>query len=249
MRLNSFKFYKKNIDHTVTQLTVDSGSQVDGTKLFCIRGSELCSFVTKLKDNFFTIDGVVQGIGSVAMQYGGNERRELEISLRGRRETQEFAGTAPVGIEFAVEDGWNKKALKEAKFTFQEHWNESPAYIQGLYVTGILVLLLLICCFCSGIIMWRSCCMDIKRRIYNDDDSFEETEVYEKREEASETHSVDDGDWGSKLDEEDESEGQYESEEQYESDDSEEESEYPRPLRARATSRKVGSERQIVVIE
>jgi hypothetical protein len=193
MKLNTFKFYKDEGDSVVSQQAVDTVSQSEQKNLFCLRGSEICSFVTELKDEFFRTDGVVNGVGSVAMQYGKNERRAMvDITLRGRRRTQEFAGMATVKVAFAVEDGWNKKALKEAKFTFQRHWNESPAHVQGLYISGLIVFLLLMCCILSGVILWRTCCSDIRRHIRGG----EESEGGFKGE-NSETHSADNQEWGS----------------------------------------------------
>jgi hypothetical protein len=137
--MNTFKFYKNESNSVVSQKAIDAGSESEKTNLFCLQGSKICSFVTKLKDRFSSTDWVVNGVGSVAMQYRKTDQQELvDISLRGRRRTQEFVGMAPVSIAFVVEDGWNKNALKEAEFTFQEHWHKIPAHVQGLYISVFL---------------------------------------------------------------------------------------------------------------
>jgi hypothetical protein len=127
LKINTFRFLKQNADGaTVVQEAIDSEivSNNGWTKVenSCNRGTELCPFTTILKEDFFDADGTVKGIGSVALQVEkGDDRRELEVALRGRRKTQDFAGMAGVDMSFAFEDGDNKPPLQYAQFTIKEH--------------------------------------------------------------------------------------------------------------------------------
>jgi hypothetical protein len=204
LKINTFRFLKQNADGTtVVQEAIDNGVASDNGSTnignACDRGVEICAFTTKLKNDFFDSDGTVKGIGSVALQIGkGDDRRELEVALRGRRKMQDFAGMVGVDMSFAVEDGENKRPMQYAKFTVKEHWHDSPTHMQGLYIAAFLILLLLICCFCAGLILWRDCCADVRRKITGEAPPVVETlpPIYMNNpkgdRDPSETHSVDD---------------------------------------------------------
>jgi hypothetical protein len=108
LKINTFRFLKQNADGTtVVQEAIDNGVASDNGSTnignACDRGVEICAFTTKLKNDFFDSDGTVKGIGSVALQIGkGDDRRELEVALRGRRKMQDFAGMVGVDMSFAT---------------------------------------------------------------------------------------------------------------------------------------------------
>lgn len=209
MKVNTFQFYKEaDGEQTVTQKAVDAGAESFGTILDCPGGESYCSFRTELRDNFFYTDGTVQGIGSVALESINRTRR----ALRANREMQEFVGLAAVNLYFDVEDGLNKKKIEEARKSFKEHWNEQPPEVQALYISGILVLLLLICCFCAGLILWPHCCADTPGQWVRRMRQGDEIHVMppadmdgKKDEDNEETHSLDDSDVVPEEDEEEES--------------------------------------------
>ena len=200
MKINTFVFYKEEDgQRTVTQNAVDAGAESFGTTLDCPGGTGPCSFKTELRDNFFYTDGTVQGIGSVAMQSVDNNSNRR--GLRASRQTQEFVGLAAVDIYFKVEDGLNKKKIEQARKTFKELWNDQPPEVQALYIVGILVLLILICCLCAGLILWPHCCADTPgqwvRRMREGDEIHVMPPVDmngKKDDENEETHSLDDSD-------------------------------------------------------
>ena len=49
-----------------------------------------------------------------------------------------------MSVFFKVEDGFDKPKIKEARSNFKEHWNDQPASVQGLYISGLIVLILII---------------------------------------------------------------------------------------------------------
>ena len=210
MKVNTFQFYKEQDgERTVTQKAVDAGAEMAGTVIDCPGGTSYCTFRTELRDNFFYTDGAVQGIGSVALEsISDNNGRNLRTS----RQTQEFVGLAAVNLYFDVEDGLNKKKINEARKSFREHWNEQPPEVQALYIIGVLVLLILICCVCAGLILWPHCCADTPgqwvRRMREGDEIHVMPPVDmngKKEEENEETHSLDDSDVVPEEDEEESS--------------------------------------------
>jgi hypothetical protein len=186
----------------------------------CAAGSEVCAFQTKLRDDFFDTDGSVDGVGTIAMQ-SGKDRRLVEVNLRGtnneeKRQMQDFAGMVGCTMSFDVEDGFNKKKIDEARYSFREHWHDQPASVQGLYVLGVLVLVILLCCVCAGLILWRKCCSDLRygewirtgQWVGRDDEAGPNSS---KGDEHSVTYSVDDDeDWGEEDDDEDDDEDEQE---------------------------------------
>lgn len=223
LKLNTFKFYKEQEgEKTVVQTAVDAGAAASGTVLNCPGGRTACYFRTQLRDDFFYTDGPVQGIGSVAMQ-------SLSRRLTSRQ-TQEFSGLVAVNLYFEVEDGLDKKKIQEARQSFREHWNEQTTGVQALYISGLLVLMILICCVCAGLILWRHCCADTPgqwvRRMREGDEVHVLPPVSvngKGMEENEETHSLDDSDVVPDEDEE-------------ESSDEDEEDVRPRGYNPRAQS-------------
>jgi hypothetical protein len=174
LKLNNFKYFMPREGlKTLSQEAVDAGAASQRTILECPGGEDKpCSFRTQLRENFFYQDGQVEGVGSVALQYNAGADRRLRTAIHNvpvvtvtasgvPRQAQEFAGLVGVNMFFDIEDGFDKKKIKEARQNFKEHWNEQPAHVQGLYITGVLLLLLLLCCCCGGMILWRHCCADI----------------------------------------------------------------------------------------
>lgn len=171
LKLNTFKFYMpRDSEKTLVQTSVDNGSATDMSVLDCPGGKDVpCSFTTRLRENFFYQDGTVEGVGSIALQYNPGGARNLRTvvatgtastatSTAHHRQTQEFAGLVGVNLFIPIEDGFDKKKIDEARQNFNEHWNEQPAHIQGLYISGLLVLCLIIFCCCGGMILWKHCC-------------------------------------------------------------------------------------------
>lgn len=156
LKINNFKFYKSRTgEKTLVQEAIDAGAAMPRSVLDCPGGNEHCSFRTQLRDVFYYEDGQVEGIGSVALQYGTSFRR-----LRGRK-TQEFAGLVSVNMFFDIEDGLNKPKIKQQRDNFNEFWNDQPDHIQGLFVGAILLAVILCCCICGGMILWHRCCADL----------------------------------------------------------------------------------------
>lgn len=157
LRINEFRFHKSQEDGKgPSQTAIGGGIAETGTTLQC-PGSPTtdCLFATRLWENMFDHDGSVKGVGSVALQF--NKRR----NLREGRDLQDFAGVVSVALEFDIENGFDKKRIDEVRKGVTEHWDEQPAYVRGLYISGFVVLFLLCCCTCFGLIMWRNCCADV----------------------------------------------------------------------------------------
>lgn len=200
MKVNTFEFNKEQEGQkTIKQTAVEAGSQYLGTVLDCPGGNSYCSFYTELRPGFYYSDGTVEGIGSVALETLTNNTRR---GLRTSRRMQDFVGVAAVTVYFDVEDGLNQKKIPEARQSFREHWNEQPPGVQALYIIGVLVLLILICCICAGLILWPHCCADTPgrwvRRVREGDEIHVLPPVdmngKKEAENNEDTHSLDDSD-------------------------------------------------------
>ena len=210
MKINTFEFYKQDGEgrDAIIQKVIDNGALTQNSLTRfnnCDRGQSLCSFTTNLKKQFFQFDGVVKGIGSIAMQNGyGGDVRHLRVGTTSHhgRQMQDFSGIEGVTVEFDVEDGEDKPLVQTARWNLRDHWNESSTGVQALYISGLVVAIILCFCFCAGLILWRQCCADVITRRFRGEDSDEEPEpifVYTEDnpkgttdEDVSETHSIDD---------------------------------------------------------
>jgi len=213
MKLNNFKFYKARPgETTLVQVAMDAGAAMLYTTLDCPGGNSYCSFQTKLKDVFYYSSGQVTGIGSVALQHGTGLRH-----LRGGRElaTQKFAGVVNVKLYFEVSNGHDKGVTNHHRDNFRQWWNAQDTHVQGLFVGGILILIVLLCCVCSGLILWKRCCADIGANWVTREHK-EEDEIHvmppvgvdgkaTEGDDPSETYSLDDEDIVPEEDEEEES--------------------------------------------
>ena len=157
LTIHNFKFQKSRLgDEMQSRVAIEGGVAQSGTSMTCPGGPQSdCYFSTQLPENFFQTDGDVEGVGSIAMQF---DARRL---LRGNRRLQDFAGLVEVIIEFKIEDGLDKNIVDEAREGFKNYWENQPAYTKALYISGVVVIFLLCCCTCMGLIFWRSCCTEI----------------------------------------------------------------------------------------
>jgi len=157
LTIHNFKFQKSHLgDEMLSRVAIEGGVAQSGTSMTCPGGAQSdCYFSTQLPENFFLTDGDVEGVGSIAMQF--DERR----LLRGYRRLQDFAGLVEVIIEFKVEDGLEKNVVDEAREGFKNYWNDQPGYAKALYISGAVVIFLLCCCTCMGLIFWRCCCTEV----------------------------------------------------------------------------------------
>ncbi len=162
------------------------------TSLICEPGSRLCIFqLMSLTDVFFVTAGSVQGMGSVALQYGGGrERDRRQRSLRGgladnsdgirgaapKRDLQDFAGVAPLSLEFSVAVGTLKSSSAgsetlpsdevgsevddRSSVSVREYWMDSEPYVKGLIIGMFIIILSTLLCLCVCLLFWRGSCTD-----------------------------------------------------------------------------------------
>eukprot|EP00934_Nitzschia_sp_Nitz4_P000523 Nitzschia sp. Nitz4//scaffold37_size175936//153285//154416//NITZ4_002065-RA/size175936-augustus-gene-0.11-mRNA-1//1//CDS//3329549845//523//frame0 len=202
LKINTFSFYKANAveeGKTIRQKAIDSGLAEDTTTLDCPGGPDgYCYFQTLLRSDFFLNDGTVEGVGSVAIQQEDDDTDDdTGRRLRGsdERRLQDFIGMVGVTLSFDVDNGVYSLP-KEATNSIKDHWDEISVGVKALYILGVLVMLMLCCCFCSGLILWRKCCADIPgvwiQRERDDDDV--DVEKPHTQDDPSETYSLDDDD-------------------------------------------------------
>lgn len=139
---------QKAVDHGVAMST-------DLTEIFCDPGSEICAFETRLTGYFFLTSGTIEGKGSVMMQRGRDERREL----------QDMDGFEDVYIELDFTGGGRSSI---------------PPKTRIIIIVSIILGLLLLCC-CFGILccFLGLCCFAgrEKRSEDTDEDNVEEVSV------------------------------------------------------------------------
>ena len=187
LKIANFAFRKNTQTAVVRQESIKDGLVGDNnrTRIACWSGSEICSFTTFLREEFFEVDGSVQGTGEVALQFGAESirrDRNLEFSVDfeyehepveiansalrgGGRSLHGFAGWSDIAYEFDVDDGIRDADIPglgdDGRQAIRDHWRDSPDYIKALYVLAILVILIILCCLCGACFLWRRCCADI----------------------------------------------------------------------------------------
>ena len=126
------------------------------TTLMCLPGSDVCAFRTQLLSNFFDIEGIISGVGSVWLEFAStevtsiNRRRAEEVPLN-------FAGASPLYLDTSVIYQEPYTAACEYEHIFTEWWIEEDINDRYMYI-GILAgtaatiaCLLLACAFCPCI--------------------------------------------------------------------------------------------------
>lgn len=184
----------RQIPVIMRQNAVDHGiaMSTDLTKIFCDPGSVICAIETRLTGYFFLTSGAIRGNGSVMMQRGKDERREL----------QQMDAFEDVFIELEFTGGGR---------------NPIPPKKRTAIIVGIITLLLLTCCCCGIFCCFLAgvCCFAGRdKREDTDDDNIEEVSVKiewspnaknskknGEGEDLSETESLeDDKYWGDDVD-------------------------------------------------
>jgi len=146
----------RQIPVIMRQSAVDHGvaMSTDLTEIHCEPGAEICAIETRLTGYFFLTSGIIRGKGSVMMQRGKNERRDL----------QEMENFEDVYIELDFTGGGRSPMTQKTRII--------------IIVSVILGLLLLLCCF--GICcLFGICCFAGRRRKNEDtdEDNVEEVSV------------------------------------------------------------------------
>jgi len=139
---------QKAVDHGIAMTT-------DLTEIFCNPGSEICALETRLTGYFFLTSGTIQGKGSVLMQRGKNERREL----------QQMDAFEDVSIELDFTGGGR---------------NPIPPKKRIIIIVSTIILLFSMCCGCGIIFCCIAgiCCFAGRdKREDSDDDNIEEVSV------------------------------------------------------------------------
>jgi hypothetical protein len=159
-RIESWNFTK---DGVIQPAIEDDGQAENGlTMLMCVPGSTICTFRTQFIPDFFGTSGVVNGFGTVLLQYatGGLTARRLNSlpSVYSGRDLQQdalnIAGTSDVSVNTTVR--YLPEALPEwCQFEHEvtEWWIQQPIEDRYMYigiVCGTLAAIasLLLCCWC-----------------------------------------------------------------------------------------------------
>lgn len=179
-----------------------SNNSIETTKINCTPGATICSFTTRINDDFLKTEGLIRGFGSVAVQFG-NRRSLQSILFRGssnnnqqreeERNLQGFAGIVELtlNIETTLDEVTYDENDPEFDVYiagdddsgngFQKYWISLPTYAKALYIVGIVMVFL--CLFCC-LVVW--CLWDSHFHRMFDKDTVEE-EVYDDDTDADES--------------------------------------------------------------
>lgn len=168
--LDDFTWYR-SYGSTVQPAILNKADQ-PRTIQVCIPGRVICSFKTKLLDDFFygETNGTVVGSGTVSMQVEGDDdnpeiRRRLGADSNGIFQTEiewitnrnlqvgsalgGYAGSSGVTVEFNVD----RQAPPDDFVPYTEDditswWEDSPTWLKALVILGAIIVFLMGCCLC-----------------------------------------------------------------------------------------------------
>jgi len=162
--INSFTFYQ-NLGSAVQRAIVNGNELDQRTLLVCVAGELICSFKTKLDDDFFymnTPNGTVTGTGEVSMEVEEEDgtRRVLTggIGLRGLQADTAaggFAGADDVSLDILVEGSPRPEGLVRGTPEEKSWWEDSPVWLRVLVIVGAALILIMICAL-IGICIWSA---------------------------------------------------------------------------------------------
>jgi hypothetical protein len=172
--IDEFTFYK-NFGSTMQKVIenrVESESHL--TLLLCIPGQTVCSFKTRMLDDFFYSgsNGNATGSGTVSMEFADTSDRRILTGSIGFRKTQVsagYAGSDGITIRVPVE-GVPKPnyVAAEGEEDISSWWQTSPTWLKILSILAILNVLLLMCC------LFGLCCYTVRKRIADEEKKKEE---------------------------------------------------------------------------
>jgi hypothetical protein len=157
-KIVSWNFTRTDLNLIQWAVEPDAIQATDGlTVLMCLPGSDVCAFRTQLMSSFFDPDGIINGVGSVWLEFASNE-----VTSINRRRAQEvppnFAGASPVYLDTSVIYQEPHTAVCEYEHIFTEWWIEEDINDRYTYI-GIVagtaaalacLLLAVACCPCFG---------------------------------------------------------------------------------------------------
>ena len=159
--IDDFTFYKSF--GSAVQQVIQDRSEV-GEKLtlvMCIPGNLMCSFKTRLTNEFFysAVDSNITGTGTVSMEYmdPDESRRVLieNVPLVPRRRTQlqgiseGFAGFDDLSITVQVEGVPRPKRYDDITGEISSTWwQDAPAWLKALVIIGAILVVVMACCLC-----------------------------------------------------------------------------------------------------
>lgn len=194
--IDDFTWYK-SMGSTV-QSAVRNKLDQPRTLAVCIPGRVICSFKTKLIDDFFygSTNGTIVGSGSVSMQVDGHEdnpeiRRQLGADENGiipamvewndGRNLQTgsalngFAGSSGVKLEIYVDRKEPpKNFVPYSEDDVSSWWEDSPTWLKVLVILGAIIIFLMGCCLC-----WM-CLWSIRESMNDKDKDFDDDEQLEQ---------------------------------------------------------------------
>jgi hypothetical protein len=153
-KIVSWNFTRTDLNLMQWAVEPDAIQATDGlTVLTCLPGSDVCAFRTQLMSNFFDVDGILSGVGSVWLEFGStgvtsiNRRRAQEVPFN-------FAGASPVDLDTSVIYQEQHTAVCEYEQLFSEWWIEEEINTRYTYIgivagtAAALACLLLACAVC-----------------------------------------------------------------------------------------------------
>ncbi len=168
--LDDFTWYKSF--GSMVQSAIKNKVDQPRTLAVCIPGRVICTFKTKLYDDFFYGDtnGTVVGTGTVSMQVQGDDdnpeiRRQLGADQNGIFQTVVewtagrklqvgsafggYAGSSGVTLEFYV----NRRSPPKDFVPYTDEdistwWEDSPTWLKVLVILGAIIIFLMGCCLC-----------------------------------------------------------------------------------------------------
>lgn len=148
----------RQIPAIMRQSAVDHGVEIstDLTEIYCNPGAEICAIETRLTGYFFLTSGIIHGKGSIMMQRGKNERREL----------QQMEDFEDVYIDLDFTGGGRNPMPKKKRII--------------IIVSVIALILLLLCCVGIFCCVMGICCFAGAMKGENEDteeENFEEVSV------------------------------------------------------------------------
>lgn len=185
--IDEFTFYKNfgSTMQTVIENRVETETHL--TLLMCTPGQTVCSFKTRMLDEFFYSKGNATGSGTVSMEYADTSDRRILTGSIGFRKTQVstvaggYAGSNGVTVLVPVEGVPRPKdVVVEGEEDISSWWETSPTWLKVLSILAILLTLLLLCCLCG------LCCFAVRSRIAD-----EAKKEEEEKEEAEEDRALD----------------------------------------------------------
>eukprot|EP00538_Stauroneis_constricta_P004342 CAMPEP_0119548278 /NCGR_PEP_ID=MMETSP1352-20130426/2217_1 /TAXON_ID=265584 /ORGANISM="Stauroneis constricta, Strain CCMP1120" /LENGTH=789 /DNA_ID=CAMNT_0007593497 /DNA_START=2680 /DNA_END=5049 /DNA_ORIENTATION=+ len=164
-KVSNFQLKRKENEDTNQDVVATVPEFVDEDDFafsYCIKGSSMCIFKTKLKRHMFQNNGTVLFTADVDLQFGTVTQKQASTTIN-RRHLQDstdlsFAGSLQITTNIPVlqDPSYIEDDEEDLDDILREWWQDSPVFAKIVYVLALVALLLFSCCC-----VYFFCCQDL----------------------------------------------------------------------------------------